>query len=62
MLVDFPWLNGYFGKHLADPRDYSPNIYSFFYTNMNFASTYLLALSVILLLTMIGLAIGKICG
>jgi hypothetical protein len=61
MFVDFPWLNKFFGTYLSDPRDKSPNIYSFFYTNMNIASTYLLALFVIIFFTVIGLIISKSC-
>lgn len=62
MYADFPWLNKFFGSNLSDSRDYSPSAYSIFYNNMNLASMYLLALSVIVALSIIGLLVGKSCG
>jgi hypothetical protein len=59
MFADFPWLNSYFGSNLGDPRDKLPEPYSFFYINMNFGSTYLLAFFVIILFIIVGLIIGK---
>jgi hypothetical protein len=60
MLADLPWLNDYFGYNLGDPRDIQPEAYSIFYINMNFASTYLLAFFIIILLiSIVGLMIEK---
>lgn len=62
MYADFPWLNRFFGEKLSDARDLSPAAYSLFYVNMNIASMYLLALSILAVLIIIGLLVGKSFG
>lgn len=62
MYADLPWLNRYFGYKLSDARDLQPDAYELFYTNMNIASMYLLALSIIIILVIVGLLVGKSCG
>ena len=47
MIADFPWLNSFLGERLSDPRDISPPPYRLFFTSLNIASTYLLALTII---------------
>jgi hypothetical protein len=59
MYVDLPWLNSFFAINLADARDRSPSAYSLFYTNMNFASMYLFALCIIVLLSAVGVIVGR---
>lgn len=62
MVADFPWLNSYFGAALSQESDYSPLPYQLHYINMNIASQYLLALTVIVLLGFLGWLIGKSCN
>ena len=57
MTADFPWLNHIIGPLVSLSTDTSGKPYKIFYTNMNIASTYLLALGVILLIGFIGVAI-----
>lgn len=59
MYADFPWLNRYFGSLLSDERDAAPLAFKFFFTNMNLGSMYLLAVSVLILLTIITFIVGK---
>lgn len=59
MYADFPWLNRFFGETLSDKRDISPAPYSLFFDNMNLASMYLLAFSILVLLVIIIVLIGK---
>lgn len=49
-LIDLPWLNNFFSQSLSDLSDTSPPSFQMFYNNLNFASTYLFALVVFLIL------------
>jgi hypothetical protein len=55
--ADLPWLNT-FTSFMSSNSDLSPNSYLLFYSNMTLASTYLSALGLILLITIILLIIG----
>lgn len=59
MYADFPWMNTFFGETLSDPRDKLPLAFRVFYTNMNIASMYLLALCSLAVLSFIGVLVGK---
>lgn len=47
-LIDLPLLNTFFSEKLTNQADISPSSFKMFYTNLNIASTYLLALLVFL--------------
>jgi len=47
MMLDFPWQNEFFSYYITASTDIIPPAYSMYYTNLNLASTYLLALMVV---------------
>ena len=59
MNADFPWANSAIGEALGNESDDKPFAYAVFYSNMNFASMYLIAFSVILLLALIVFIVFK---
>ena len=61
MVADFPWLNSIIGGELANGADASALPFNFFYVNMNISSTYLLALAVVLLISVLGFGVIKCC-
>lgn len=60
MGADIPWLASSYGDYIAISSDVSPAGFQLFYLNMNFASLYLVAFVVFLLLLFLGyLSISK---
>ena len=59
MNADFPWANTAIGEALGNESDNQPFAYAVFFGNMNFASMYLIAFSVILLLALLTFIIFK---
>ena len=52
-LLDLPWLNGVFAETFTDSSETAPPGFLTFYTNINLASTYLLAFCVFSLLSFV---------
>jgi hypothetical protein len=60
MAADFPWLTQFYSSYLTYNADIEPAGFQLYYENMNFASLYLSALIVCLLLLFFGyLSISK---
>ena len=59
MNADFPWANAAVGAALGNESDSQPFAYAVFFTNMNFASMYLIAFSVILLMVLVVFLVCK---
>ena len=59
-LLDFPWLNGVFAESLTDTSDTAPPGFLTFYTNVNLASTYLLAFCIFAMIStvLLGVKVG----
>ena len=53
MVADFPWANIDVGSAISNEADSQPFPYATVYSNMNFASMYLIAFSVIVFLALI---------
>lgn len=58
MAADIPWLSTYYSSlYFTDPSDASPIGFQLFYDNMNFASMYLSAIILFMILFIIGVLI-----
>ena len=61
MAADIPWLNSYFSAHLSEIRDSSPDPYKLYYISLSIASTYLMALVVLIILALVIGIIYLVC-
>lgn len=61
MLLNFPWMNESLGKLLGNTFDNSPAVMKIFYANLNVGSTYGVALSILIVIAILGYSIISIC-
>lgn len=57
MIVDFPWANSIIASELTDLSDKVPVPFGLFFKNMSIAGTFLLGISVYIILLLIGQAV-----